>query len=100
MRRIDVEAIRQRLADGAIVLVSPLGYSPTGEVFHLRAGEVATAVAAEMRAAEARVLCAAPAPWLDARGALVRELTFEEAKALAVDLRRAGDGRGATISGT
>ena len=37
VRRIDAEAIRQRLADGAIVLVSPLGYSPTGEVFSLRA---------------------------------------------------------------
>ena len=93
VRRIDVEAIRQRLESGAIVLVSPLGYSPTGEVFHLRAGEVATAIAVEMRAAKLVFLCNRPGV-LDARGALVRELTFEEAKALAVDLRHAGDGRG------
>ena len=92
VRRIDVEAIRQRLAGGAIVLVSPLGYSPTGEVFQLRAGEVATAVAAEMRAAKLVFLCDRPGV-LDTRGALVRELTFEEAKALAAGLRRAGDGR-------
>ena len=92
VRRIDVEALRQRLAGGAIVLVSPLGYSPTGEVFHLRAGEVATAVAAEMRAAKLVFLCDRPGV-LDPRGALVRELTFEEAKTLAADLRRAGDGR-------
>ena len=92
VRRVDVEAIRQRLAGGAIVLVPPLGYSPTGEVFTLRAEEVATAVAVEMRAAKLVFLCDRPGV-LDARGALVRELTFEEAKTLAVDLRHAGDGR-------
>ena len=92
VRRLDVEAVRQRLADGAIVLVSPLGYSPTGEVFHLRAGEVATAVAVEMRAAKLVFLCDRPGV-LDPGGKLVRELTFEEAKVLAADLRRAGDGR-------
>ena len=91
VRRIDVEAIRQRLAGGAIVLVPPLGYSPTGEVFQLRAGEVATAVAAEMRAAKLVFLCDRPGV-LDSGGNLVRELTFEEAKALAADLRRTGDG--------
>ena len=92
VRRIDVEAIRQHLAGGAIVLVSPLGYSPTGEIFHLRAGEVATAVATEMRAAKLVFLRDRPGV-LDPEGKLVRELTFEEAKALAADLRRAGDSR-------
>ena len=92
VRRVDVGAIRQRLTNGAIVLVSPLGYSPTGEVFNLRAEEVATAVAAEMRAAKLVFLCARSGV-LDARGAFVRELTFEEAKALAADLRHAEDGR-------
>ena len=96
VRRIDVEAIRQRIDGGAIVLVSPLGYSPTGEVFHLRAGEVATAVAAEMRAAKLVFFCDRPGV-LDAQGTLVRELTFEEAKALAADLRRAGDGGGGDL---
>ena len=55
-------------------------------------GRVATAIAAEMRAAKLVFLCDRPGV-LDPRGALVRELTFEEAKALAADLRRAGDGR-------
>ena len=35
VRRIDTEAIQQRLDDGDIVLISPLGYSPTGEIFNL-----------------------------------------------------------------
>ena len=45
VRRIDHEALGQRLDAGAIVLISPLGYSPTGEVFNLSAAEVARAVA-------------------------------------------------------
>lgn len=45
VRRIDAEAIRQRLDGGAIALIPPLGYSPTGEVFNLHAADVAGAVA-------------------------------------------------------
>lgn len=48
VRRIDGAAIRERLAHGDVVLVSPLGYSPTGEVFNLHAEEVAFAVAREL----------------------------------------------------
>lgn len=87
VRRIDVEAIRQRLADGAIVLASPLGHSPTGEVFSLQAEEVATAIAIEMGAAKLVFLSEEPGV-VDDRGALVRELTLDEAQAFAA----AGDG--------
>ena len=91
VRRIDVEAIRQRLSDGAIVLVSPLGYSPTGEVFSLRAEDVAAAIATEMRAAKLVFLFDGPGV-VDRSGALVRELTLEEASALACDRPRGGGG--------
>ena len=50
VRRVDVEAVRQRLDDGDIVLVSPLGYSPTGEIFNLAVEEVATQVAVQLAA--------------------------------------------------
>src|SRR5437764_796011 len=50
VRRVDVEAVRQRLDDGDIVLVSPLGYSPTGEIFNLALEEVATQVAVRLSA--------------------------------------------------
>jgi len=50
VRRIDTEAIRQRLDDGDIVLISPIGYSPTGEIFNLTVEEVATQVAVGMEA--------------------------------------------------
>lgn len=50
VRRIDVDALRHRLDDGSIVLVSPIGYSPTGEIFNLSALEVATEIAAALQA--------------------------------------------------
>src|SRR6185295_13836343 len=50
VRRVDVDAIRQRLEDGDIVLISPLGYSPTGEIFNLTVEEVATQVAVRLSA--------------------------------------------------
>ncbi|MEO5700649.1 MAG: amino-acid N-acetyltransferase [Casimicrobiaceae bacterium] len=50
VRRVDVDAIRQRLDDGDIVIISPLGYSPTGEIFNLSLEEVATQVAVRVSA--------------------------------------------------
>ena len=91
VRRVDTEAIRQRLADGAIVLIAPLGYSPTGEVFSLRADEIASAVAVAMRAAKL-VFLFDGAGIVDGGGTLVPELTLEEAERLAADCPRvAGD---------
>ena len=90
VRRVDVEAIRQRLADGAIVLAPPLGYSPTGEVFSLRAEAVAAAIATEMGAAKLVFLLDEPGV-TDDRDALVRELDLEEADALTVQRAHRGD---------
>src|SRR6478735_8080408 len=50
VRRVDTEAIQQRLEDGDIVLISPIGYSPTGEIFNLNVEEVATQVAVRLEA--------------------------------------------------
>jgi amino-acid N-acetyltransferase len=50
VRRVDTEAIQQRLDDGDIVLISPIGYSPTGEIFNLTVEEVATQVAVRLSA--------------------------------------------------
>jgi amino-acid N-acetyltransferase len=52
VRRVDTEAIQQRLDDGDIVLISPMGYSPTGEIFNLTVEEVATQVAVRLEAAK------------------------------------------------
>jgi amino-acid N-acetyltransferase len=50
VRRVDAEAIQQQLALGNIVLLSPLGYSPTGEAFNLSGEDVASATAISLRA--------------------------------------------------
>ncbi|MFI4901782.1 MAG: amino-acid N-acetyltransferase [Burkholderiales bacterium] len=49
-RRVDTEAIQQRLDDGDIVLISPLGYSPTGEIFNLALEESAMQVSVRLQA--------------------------------------------------
>ncbi len=50
VRKVDAEAIRMQLDNHQCVLLSPLGYSPTGEVFNLRAEEVARETAIALKA--------------------------------------------------
>ena len=50
IRRIDAAAINRQLDEGSIVLLSPLGYSPTGEIFNVTAESVATATATALNA--------------------------------------------------
>jgi amino-acid N-acetyltransferase len=50
VRRVDEVAIKAHLVQGNLVLMSCLGYSPTGETFNLAAGQVAGAVAAALQA--------------------------------------------------
>ncbi len=91
VRRVDAEAIRQRLDDGAIVLLSPLGYSPTGEVFNLTAIEVATETAATLGADKLVYLVETPG-LPDAQQHLVRQLSLAEA-ARWLDERRTLPGK-------
>ena len=50
VRRIDSGAIHAQLDQNNVVLISPIGYSPSGEVFNLSAEQVATAVAIALKA--------------------------------------------------
>lgn len=50
VRRIDTDAISQQLNQQSIVLLPPLGYSPTGEIFNLSYESIATATAMELAA--------------------------------------------------
>ncbi len=50
VRRVDSAAIRRAIDIGAIVLLSPFGFSPTGEAFNLTMEEVATSVAIALQA--------------------------------------------------
>ncbi len=50
VRRIDTTGINDHLNDGSIVLLSPMGYSSTGEVFNLSHEDVATQAAIALEA--------------------------------------------------
>jgi amino-acid N-acetyltransferase len=50
VRKVDVAGIKRTLDHGAMVLLSPFGFSPTGEAFNLTMEEVATSVAIAMQA--------------------------------------------------
>ncbi|MDB5883819.1 MAG: argA, partial [Ramlibacter sp.] len=50
VRKVDVGAIMRTLDFGAMVLLSPFGFSPTGEAFNLTMEEVATSVAIALQA--------------------------------------------------
>jgi amino-acid N-acetyltransferase len=87
VRRVDAEAIRNRLDTGAIVLLSPLGYSPTGEVFNLSAEDVAAAAAAALRAD--KLLCLVEGPGVpDQAHGLIHQMTPRQAEE-ALDSGRA-----------
>ena len=50
VRKVDVGGITRTLEFGAMVLVSPFGFSPTGEAFNLTMEEVATSIAIALQA--------------------------------------------------
>ena len=50
VRKVDVGGISRTLDMGALVLLSPFGFSPTGEAFNLSMEEVATSVAIALQA--------------------------------------------------
>jgi amino-acid N-acetyltransferase len=50
VRKVDTAGITRTLDFGAMVLLSPVGFSPTGEAFNLTMEEVATSVATALQA--------------------------------------------------
>jgi amino-acid N-acetyltransferase len=79
VRRVHADAIRQRLDFGEMVLVSPLGYSPTGEIFNLTLEDVAAEIAIALSADKLIFLIDA-AGIADDGGNLMRELTVSHAQ--------------------
>jgi len=90
VRRLDAAGIHQQLDAGRVVLLSPLGYSPTGEVFNLSAEEVATAAAVALHA-EKLILLVDDAGLRDSKRRLLRQLSLLEAEQLLRSRRRLSD---------
>ncbi len=82
VRKIDADGIRRRLDDSEVVLISPIGFSPTGDVFNCTLEDVATATAIAL-GADKLIFLTETAGALDAKGRLISELTVREGQELA-----------------
>ena len=87
VRKIDVIGIRDRLDHNELVLLSPLGYSPTGEIFNLALEDVAMSAAVALSAEKLIFLMDTPGVVTGKRAELKHELTCSQAEKL---LARAG----------
>ncbi len=81
VRRVDATGINQQLSEGVIVLLPPIGYSPTGEVFNLSAEDVATAASIALKA-EKLIYLTEDKPLRDTRKRILRELSLAGATKL------------------
>ena len=89
VRTIEADAIRRRLDHNELVLISPLGYSPTGEIFNLILEDVAAECAIALQA-EKLIILTDETGVKDRKGDLVRELTVSGAQALLKAGKKAG----------
>ncbi len=82
VRKIDVTGISDRLDHNELVLLSPLGYSPTGEIFNLTLEDVAASAAIALGAEKLIFLMDSAGIVTGKRAELKRELTCSEAERL------------------
>jgi amino-acid N-acetyltransferase len=79
VRKVNVQSLKSVLNPGAVVLLSPIGYSPTGEIFNLSFSEVATHVASALKAD--KLLAFIEGDGIkDAEGHLIQQLSISECR--------------------
>lgn len=81
VRNVIAEEIKADLAQENVVLITPIGASPSGEIFNLAWEEVAEAVATSIEADKLIFLCDASG-LVDRKGQLIEALTADEGAAL------------------
>jgi amino-acid N-acetyltransferase len=81
VRKIDADGIRRRLDDHEVVLLSPIGFSPTGDVFNVTLEDVATSTAIALQADKLIFLVETPGV-MDAKGKVISELTVQQGREL------------------
>ncbi|MDT8397291.1 MAG: amino-acid N-acetyltransferase [Pseudomonadales bacterium] len=81
VRKVNHEAIQKQLANGNVVLISSLGYSPTGEIFNLAVEELAAATAIALNA-DKLLIFGRESGILDQDGEPISKLSADEAQAL------------------
>ena len=90
VRKVDVAALNDRMEFGEVVLLSPLGYSPTGEVFNVTLEDVATATAIALDADKLVFLMDTDGVQ-DKKGKLLKELTIAQAQDVLATKRKLPD---------
>lgn len=86
VRKIDRGGIQSQLDDAAIVLLSSVGYSPTGEAFNLSYEDVATQAAITL-GAEKLIFLGADAGLNDASGKLLKSINLSQAQKMLEELK-------------
>lgn len=79
VRKVDARAIKQQLDQNNMVLASPIGYSPTGEIFNLRAEDVATDIAVALHA-DKLIFVMETIGVIDGEGELLHQLNLPQAE--------------------
>ena len=89
VRKVDIAALNDRMDFGEVVLLSPLGYSPTGEVFNVTLEDIATATAIALDADKLVFLMDTDGVQ-DKKGKLLKELTIAGAQAVFAQESKGG----------
>ncbi|MFW2440450.1 MAG: amino-acid N-acetyltransferase [Arenicellales bacterium] len=87
IRKLDSEALLRNLDDRSIVMLSPLAYSVTGEVFNIKSEQVATYTASAINADKLIFLLDGKG-LRDARRQIIRQLTGLQAEKLLSSRRK------------
>ncbi len=93
VRRINAAAILDQLKQGVVVLLSPLGYSPTGEIFNLTVENTAAEVAIALKADKLIFLVDTPGiqQQTESGSVLLQELTVRQVKTLLATMNTKTD---------
>ena len=82
VRKVDATGIRDRLDHNELVLLSPIGYSPTGEIFNLALEDVAASAAIALNADKLIFLMDSAGVLTGKHAELKHELTCSQAERL------------------
>ena len=87
--RVDAQSLKLFIGDGMVPIIPPLGYEKQGRVLRINSAATAVEVAIALRAS--KLLFVGPGAIEDASGTRIRQLSVDEAKALAASSSEAAD---------
>jgi len=90
VRKVDVAALNDRMDFGEVALLSPLGYSPTGEVFNVTLEDIATSTAIALDADKLVFLMDTDGVQ-DKKGKVLKDLTINQAQEILSGKRKLPD---------